>query len=155
RASTGIAAAIDPVWHGGFVAWMHGTFGPYPYGDELRLLTAPTYWNGFEHPGNIVLADSLAHQRFPPYANEVAHTLDHEMAHMWAGDQTTLAGTYDFVWKESMAEYLSYVWEDMNVPTIGDVTAGAWKGFGQTAMYYPVPGGEPALFDYYGDVYGP
>ena len=33
--------------------------GPFPFGSELRVLTAPTYWNGFEHPGNIVLDDSL------------------------------------------------------------------------------------------------
>ena len=39
---------------------MQSQFGPWPYGSELRVLTAPTYWDGFEHPGNIVLADGLA-----------------------------------------------------------------------------------------------
>jgi aminopeptidase N len=155
RASTGIAAAIDPTWHGGFVAWMQSEFGPYPFGSELRVLTAPTYWSGFEHPGNIVLDDSLAHVQRPAYADDVQHTLDHEMTHMWAGDQTTLADTYDFVWKESMAEYLAYVYEDMKSPTVSIVTSGAWKSFAQTAKYFPVPGDKPALFDYYGDVYGP
>lgn len=155
RASTGIAAAIDPAYHAGYVSWLASELGPYPYGDELRVLTAPTYWNGFEHPGNIVLADTLAHQRRPPYANNVAHVLDHEIAHMWAGDQTTLAGTYDFVWKESMAEYLSFVWEDTSSPTAGLVTAGAWKGFAAGARYFPVPADKPDLFAYYGDVYGP
>lgn len=155
RASTDIAAAIDPAWHTGFIAWMQSEFGPYPYGDELRILTAPTYWSGFEHPGNIVLDDGLAHQTQPIYADTTQHVLDHEMAHMWAGDQTTIASTYDFVWKESMAEYLSYVYEDMQAPTVARRTVGAWKLLGQTAKYYPVPTDMPALFDYYGDVYGP
>ena len=155
RASTDIAAAIDPTWHTGFIAWMQAEFGPYPYGDELRVLTAPTYWSGFEHPGNIVLDDGLAHQVQPLYANPTQHVLDHEMAHMWAGDQTTIASTYDFVWKEAMAEYLSYVYEDMQDPTVARKTAGAWKRTGQNAQYYPVPEDMPALFDYYGDVYGP
>ncbi|MDB4957685.1 MAG: putative metallopeptidase [Myxococcales bacterium] len=153
RAQTGIDAAIDTTYHTGFVHWMQTTFGPYPYGTDLRVLTAPTYWSGFEHPGNIVLDDAL--KAPSSYANPVAHVLDHEMAHMWAGDQTTIASTYDFVWKESMAEYLSYVWEDMNDPNIGTITALAWKGFGQAAKYFPVPGDKPQLFDYYGDVYGP
>jgi aminopeptidase N len=155
RASTDIAAAIDPAFHGGFVAWMEQTFGPYPYGNELRVLTAPTYWSGFEHPGNIVLDDGLQHQVRPPYAHNVAHILDHEMTHMWAGDQTTLADTYDFVWKESMAEYLSYVWEDMNDPAIAAVTASYWWSASTGAKYFPVPGDKPELFQYYGDVYGP
>ena len=46
---------------------------------------------------------------------------------MWAGDQTTLADTYDFVWKESMAEYLAFVWEDMNDPTVVGGDVGVWK----------------------------
>ena len=56
----------------------------------------------------------------------------------WAGDQTTLAGTYDFVWKESMAEYLSYVYEDM---TSTRPTACArprrWKAVGDGAAVLP------------------
>lgn len=155
RASTGITDAIDSAYHAGFLEWMQSQFGPYPYGSELRILTAPTYWAGFEHPGNIVLDDGLAKQFMPSYSNPTAHTLDHEIAHMWAGDQTTLATTYDFVWKEAMAEYLTYVWEDMNDPTVAQRTASAWKQFSRTAQYYPVPMNMPALFDFYGDVYGP
>jgi aminopeptidase N len=155
RAGTNITAAIDSSYHGGFLEWMQSQFGPYPYGDELRILTAPTYWNGFEHPGNIVLDDGLARLTNPSYANQTAHTLNHEIVHMWAGDQTTLASTYDFVWKEAMAEYLTYVWEDMNDPIVARRTAGAWKGFSMSSAYYPVPMNMPALFDYYGHVYGP
>ena len=155
RAQTGIAARIDNTWNSGYLAWLESNFGPFPYGHELRLLTAPTYWNGFEHPGNIVLSDTLAKQTMSGYADTVQHVIDHEMTHMWAGDQTTLAGTYDFVWKESMAEYLAYVWEDMQNPATGATTAHAWKVFGGTSNYYPVPDDHPKLFDYYSQVYGP
>lgn len=155
REQTNITNVIDSTYHAGFVDWMQSQFGPYPYGSELRILTAPTYWNGFEHPGNIVLDDGLAKQTMPSYANPTAHVLDHEIAHMWAGDQTTLASTYDFVWKEAMAEYLTYVWEDMNDAAVASRTASAWKRFSQSAAYYPVPLNMPELFDFYGDVYGP
>ena len=155
--ATGIAARVDGAWHSGYIAWLESELGPYPFGGELRLLTAPTYWNGFEHPGNIVLNDTLAMQTQAQsgYADTVQHVIDHEMTHMWAGDQTTLSGTYDFVWKESMAEYLSYVWEDMQDPTTGATTAAAWKKFGVGDAYYPVPDDHPALFTYYSSVYGP
>jgi aminopeptidase N len=154
RASTGIAAAIDPAFHTGFLDWMQSQFGPYPFGTELRVLTAPTYWDGFEHPGNIVLDDGLD-KEVGGYTHPVAHVLDHEMTHMWAGDQTTLAGTYDFAWKESMAEYLSFVWEDMNDPATSAASSALWKTDARVAKYWPMPLDQPALFSYYGDVYGP
>ena len=153
RAQTGIAAKIDSAYHSGYLTYLQGLLGPYPYGSDLRLLTAPTYWNGFEHPGNIVLNDTLAMQT-GEYANNVQHVIDHEMTHMWAGDQTTLAGVYDFVWKESMAEYLAFAYEDGNAPSVSHVTSNLWKNTAQAAKFYPVPGGGPALFTYYGDVYG-
>lgn len=153
RASTGIAAAIDGPYHAGFLSWMTDRFGPYPFGDELRILTAPTYWSGFEHPGNIVLDDGLAKTR-SSYLHPVAHVLDHELAHQWAGDQTTLADTYDFVWKEAMAEYLAFAYEAEVDPAAARQTANAWVGFASGAAYFPVPADKPALFDYYGDVYG-
>ena len=154
RASTLIDAAIDPAWHDGFLGWMQSTFGPYPFGSELRVLTAPTFWSGFEHPGNIVLDDSLAKTTRPRYWSETAHVLDHEIVHQWAGDQTTLKDTYDFVWKEAMAEYLTYVYEDMQDPAKALQTARYWKSAAQSAAYFPVPGDKPALIAYYGDVYG-
>ena len=158
RASTGVAAAIDSSFHSGFIQFMESNFGPYPYGTELRILTGPTYWAGFEHPGNIVLSDTIAKMPSPlsvHYANNTAHTLNHEMAHMWAGDQTTLKGTYDFAWKESMAEYLSYVYEDENAPSQGPSTGHYWYASAVQAAHYPVPTDNPALYDFYGDVYGP
>lgn len=153
RATTGIEAALDSAYHDGFVSFMESTFGPFPFGGELRILTAPTYWSGFEHPGNIVLDDRL---RAPSsYTDPVAHVTDHEIAHQWAGDQTTLAGTYDFVWKEAMAEYLAFVYEDSVDPAVSRRTAFAWRSFSNGAGFFPVPGEQPELFEYYGDVYGP
>jgi aminopeptidase N len=154
RPTTLVATAIDGAYHAGFVAWMQQNFGPYPYGAELRILTAPTYWNGFEHPGNIILDDGVARRPRPLYWNETAHVLDHEIVHMWAGNQTTLAGTYDFVWKEAMSEYLTFVYEHETFAPNGLRSAASWKGAAQGAEYFPVPGDQPALFDYYADVYG-
>jgi aminopeptidase N len=149
-----IETKIDSTYHSGFIAFMESNFGAFPFGTELRILTAPTYWSGFEHPGNIVLDDRLDAPG-SAYANPVAHVTDHEIAHQWAGDQTTLADTYDFVWKESMAEYLAYAYEDSVDTVVGDKTALAWKSFSNGARFFPVPEEKPELFDYYGDVYGP
>lgn len=150
-----IPGMLDEDFHAGMLAWMSDTFGPYPYGDELRILTGPTYWAGFEHPGNIVLADNLAGGAFGGY--NVKHTLNHELVHQWAGDQTTLADTYDFVWKEAMAEYLSFVYEDETAGTgaMSLTTARSWRTGGSGAAYFPVPAEQPALWEYYGDAYGP
>lgn len=153
--SSGVAAAFPTDNAKGFLAWMVDQFGAYPYGDELRFAVGPTYWNGFEHPGNIVLNDQLpvAASR---YANGLAHTTNHELAHMWAGDQTTLSGVYDFVWKEAMAEYLTFVYdEETSGETVSLPTTAAWKYYSRFAGYYPVPGEAPPLLEYYGDVYGP
>jgi aminopeptidase N len=157
RAGTGMAALVDRPYHQAFVAWMVARFGAFPFGDELRIATGPTYWSGFEHPGNIVLDDALARPFGQSYARPVSHVLNHEIAHQWAGDQTTLADTYDFVWKESMAEYLSFVYEDETEPAVALVTARAWKAFAMGARYFPVPQDamRPTLLQYYGEVYGP
>jgi aminopeptidase N len=153
RPGSRLPARIVADYHRGFLAWMKERFGPYPYGDELRIVVAPTYWAGFEHPGNIVLDESLAPVMGTTYP--VAHTLVHELAHQWAGDQTTLADTYDFVWKESMAEYLSFLYESEVDPAAAARTLASWKSGSRGARYHPVPEDRPALFDYYGDVYGP
>ncbi|MEZ4404349.1 MAG: M1 family aminopeptidase [Kofleriaceae bacterium] len=157
RAGSGVQARIDVPYHQGFLAWMVETFGPYPYGTELRIAVGPTYWSGFEHPGNIVLDDGLARPIPMAYTRPVTHTLNHELAHQWAGDQTTLATTYDFVWKEAMAEYLAFVYEDATEPATALATARAWKSFAVGAGFYPVPedAPRPTLLTYYGEVYGP
>lgn len=155
RPTTLVTADISTAYNDGYVRWLEQTLGPYPFGNELRIYTAPTYWSGFEHPGNIVLDDGLARTLQPAYVHNVQHILDHEIAHQWAGDQTTLADTYDFVWKESMAEYLAFAYEDIVEPLAAKGTASYWKRASAGAMYFPVPGEKPPLFDYYGDVYGP
>jgi aminopeptidase N len=155
--SVAMAAAFDADAHARFLAWMEERFGPYPYGDELRFFAGPTYWSGFEHPGNIALSDTL-HTAPSYYAHPLTHVVNHEMAHQWAGDQTTLAGARDFVWKEAMAEYLSFVFEDEELSADdAQATAHAWKTFAQGAQFFPVPEDdpEPPLLDWYGDVYGP
>jgi aminopeptidase N len=156
--SGAIAALVDPAWFDGYVTWLESEFGPYPYGTDLRVAVAPTFWAGFEHPGNILLDDALSCG--PPrcsqwYLHPVTHDLSHEIAHQWAGDQTTLSGLYDYVWKEAMAEYLAYSYESMKDPPAALATARAWKSMAQSALYYPVPTTMPPLIDYYGEVYGP
>ncbi|HVV84656.1 MAG TPA: M1 family aminopeptidase [Kofleriaceae bacterium] len=155
KPTSGVRPLLDPAYGEGFLAWMTSRFGAYPYGDELRFVIAPTYWSGFEHPGNIVLDEGLSRPFGQVYLHPVAHVMAHEMAHQWAGDQTTLAGTYDFVWKESMAEYLSFLYEAEVDPAAAAITASYWKNAARGAGYYPVPLDRPMLFDYYGDVYGP
>ncbi len=152
-----MARKVDVDEHSGFLAWMADNFGPYPYGDTLRFAVGPTYWNGFEHPGNIVLNDRLRTSGFmSAFSIPLAHTISHEIAHQWAGDQTTLASTYDFVWKEAMAEYLVFVHKIENLSESRAIkTLGAWKSFARSSEYYLVPDERPELIDYYGDVYGP
>ena len=153
--SSGVFAQFERDRHAGFLFWMESLFGPYPYGDELRFVTGPTHWSGFEHPGNIVLNDRLG-IGISAYTDAVGHVTDHEIVHMWAGDQSTLATTHDFVWKEAMAEYLTFVFETERVSASeGRATALAWKRFARNAAWWPVPGEQPPLLDYYGDVYGP
>ncbi len=155
--TAGLAAKFAVEEHKSFTEWMIETFGPYPYGTEMRFAVGPTYWSGFEHPGSIVLNDRLTTGSFnTAYANPLAHTTNHEIAHQWAGDQTTLAGTYDFVWKEAMAEYLVFVHMDEKISdSRASRILNAWNRFSQNSEYYLVPEEAPLLIDYYGDVYGP
>lgn len=150
-----LAAALDPAALHGYLDWLESQLGPYPYGPSLRLAAVPSYWLGFEHPGNIALFQQVA-QISTAYADPPHHTTLHEITHQWAGDQTTLAGVYDFVWKEAAAEYLTFVYESEQIdPATGLATARAWKLYSDGAQWYPVPGEQPELLNYYGDVYGP
>jgi hypothetical protein len=49
--------------------------------------------------------------------------------------------------RSRMAEYLSYVYEDMQNPATGATTARAWRTFSAAAKYYPVPLDHPDLID--------
>ena len=144
-----VAAALDPGRVQGMLAFMSERFGPYPYGDALRFVVAPTTWAGFEHPGNIALAQTLA-------SGNAEHTTFHEIAHQWAGDQTTIASVRDFVWKESMAEYLSFVYESTRLTEARALTtARLWKDSARALRFHPVPTGDVAINDFYGSAYGP
>ncbi|MEZ4406958.1 MAG: M1 family aminopeptidase [Polyangiales bacterium] len=147
--SSGIAAAIDPARLRAFVSWMSATFGPYPYGDALRLVAVPLYWAGFEHPGNIAISENLARGR-------AEHTILHEIAHQWAGDQTTLASVDDFVWKEATAEYLAFTFEREQGPaSAATATLQVWRDASSALRQHPIPSAPVPLVDFYGSAYGP
>src|SRR3569623_304920 len=55
-----VPGAIDSTYHTGYLTWMQSQLGPWPYGNAQRVLTAPPYWSGFAHPGNLVLYAKLA-----------------------------------------------------------------------------------------------
>lgn len=146
---SGVAEALDPGRVRGMLGFMSERFGPYPYGDALRLVVAPTTWAGFEHPGNIALAQTLA-------SGNAEHTTFHEIAHQWAGDQSTIASVRDFVWKEAMAEYLAFVYESTRITEgRGLLTARVWKDSSRSLRHHPVPAGDVAINDFYGSAYGP
>ncbi|MFO0624666.1 MAG: M1 family aminopeptidase [Polyangiales bacterium] len=145
-----MADTLDRTHALGFLRWMTERFGRFPYGPSLRVVSAPTYWSGFEHPGNITIAETLVGNP------ALDHTYRHEVAHQWAGDLTTLATERDFVWKEAMAEYLAYVYEDENLPAEQAAqTLRRWRDAASRAARYPIPDEPLDLLAYYGSAYGP
>ncbi|MBK8254412.1 MAG: hypothetical protein IPK82_17300 [Polyangiaceae bacterium] len=140
-----------------FFEWLTGLFGDFPYGNELRFAGGPTAWLGFEHPANIILYESLA--GLPTdYTDALTHVTMHEVVHQWAGDRTTLADAADFVWKEAMAEYVPYVFEDEVLgPEVAAATRAYWDGVALQSGHYPRPTDKPTppVNTFYGDVYGP
>jgi aminopeptidase N len=149
-----IAANTDKTSYGEFLTWITGLLGPMPYGDELRFAGGPTVWLGFEHPANIILDENLGNTG-QGSANSAQHVMMHETVHQWSGDRTTIASTSDFVWKEAIAEYLSYVFEDEHRPA-GEATATReyWDSIAVNVDHRPRPTDNPAVQDFYGDVYG-
>jgi len=142
---------------GDFLVWATNRFGPLPYGSELRLAGAPTAWLGFEHPANIILHEELDVLSLP-YGDSTMHVTMHEIIHQWSGDATTIASPQDFAWKEAIAEYMSYVFEDeMRPPGEAASSLAYWDGIATQAQYYVRPMDEPPpkVEDFYGDVYGP
>jgi aminopeptidase N len=151
----GLASALDPARVGAFMEWVTGLFGDFPYGDELRVAGAPTAWAGFEHPGNIILNQSLKENGG---ASGTFQVLMHEMVHQWAGNRTTLASASDFVWKEATAEYIPYVFADENMPKDVAIARRAyWDAISPQSTYHPRPTDDPPpdVQDFYSDVYGP
>jgi aminopeptidase N len=153
----GLANALDPSMMGSFFEWLTGLLGPYPYGSELRFAGGPTAWLGFEHPASVVLNEDL-HVLSTDYADTAAHVTMHEVVHQWAGDRVTIASAADFVWKEAIAEYLPYVFEDEVLGA--DVAAASrayWDAVSLQAEHHPRPTDDPTppVHTFYGDVYGP
>ncbi|RKH02497.1 M1 family metallopeptidase [Corallococcus carmarthensis] len=150
-----LGPAIDAAAVADFLAWMTARFGPLPYGPELRVASGPTEWLGMEHPANIILRDNLP--LLPrSYANMTLHTLMHEIVHQWAGDRTTLASAGDFPWKEAVAEYLTYVFEDEHRSEEATWTLAYWDRLARTASYYLRPRDSPAppFLTFVNDIYG-
>ncbi|RKH67167.1 hypothetical protein D7X96_20135 [Corallococcus interemptor] len=150
-----LGPAIDAGAVAEFLAWMTARFGPLPYGPELRVASGRTDWLGMEHPANIVLRDDL--QMFPSaYTNMTLHTLLHEIAHQWAGNRTTLASAEDYPWKEAVAEYLTYVFEDEHRSNEAATTLAYLDRLARTSSYYLRPRDTPAppFLSFVNDVYG-
>lgn len=149
-----IAANTDKASFGEFLTWATTLLGPMPYGDELRFAGAPTAWLGFEHPANVILNEDLG-DRGTGGANSAQHVMMHETIHQWSGDRTTIASSSDFVWKEAIAEYLTYVFEDEHRPPAeAAATRAYWDSIAVNVDHRPRPTDDPAVQDFYGDVYG-
>ena len=150
-----IGATLGKASVDAFLVWITDLLGPMPYGRELRVAGAPTRWLGFEHPANIIVQEELP-SLGTPYADTTMHVLMHEIIHQWSGDRTTLASASDFVWKEAIAEYLAYVFEDEQRPA-GEAarTRAYWDAISLQSQHHPRPTDEPGVETFYGDVYGP
>lgn len=150
----GIAANADKASYAEFFTWLTTLLGPFPYGKELRFAGGPTFWLGFEHPANVILNENL--DAGSSYGNTVQHVMMHETIHQWSGDHTTIASSSDFVWKEAIAEYLAYVFEDEHRPA-GEASSSLayWDSISLQADHRPRPTDNPPVEQFYTDVYGP
>ncbi|WP_158502384.1 M1 family aminopeptidase [Vitiosangium sp. GDMCC 1.1324] len=147
--------ALDANAVGHFLQWITQQLGPLPYGRELRVASAPTEWLGIEHPANIILREDLPLLR-QDYANMTMHTLMHEVVHQWAGNRTTLESPMDYPWKEALAEYFTYLYEEQNRNWEAPQTLAYWDKQARTASYYLRPQDNPApdYVSFINDVYG-
>lgn len=150
-----LAPDLNPTSVAAFFNWITGLLGPYPYGTQIRYAVGPTAWLGFEHPANIVLSNLLPFGG--PYWDSGMHVLMHETIHQWAGDRTTITSAMDFAWKEALAEYLAYVFENEQRPTAEAATSlNYWSSISLGAQHFtrPTDNPAPALTDFYTDTYG-
>jgi aminopeptidase N len=151
-----IKAALDQAQVAKFFEWITDLIGDYPYGNELRFAGGPTVWLGLEHPANIILQEKLPDVS-GAFADTTMHVLMHETAHQWSGNRTTLASAQDFAWKESTAEYLTYLFEEAHGKA-GEAarTREFWEQLALSAKHYPRPLDTPELEpqEFYGDAYG-
>ena len=108
-------------------AWLENYFGvPYPF-DKLDFLLAPAFpFGGMEHPGAIFYNEESFIYREPPTLNQRLGrqaTINHEVAHQWFGDFTTMRWFDDLWLKEGFATYMA---AKMQAAT-GD--SSAWMSF--------------------------
>lgn len=92
--------------------------GPHPFPRHDVLLGPPTYLiGGMEHPMLNFISPFSAVTGNKPARFEPRNLLAHELAHSWAGDQTTL-GSWNDVWlNEGITSYLALrIIEEMGYP---------------------------------------
>jgi aminopeptidase N len=111
----------------GAKVWLASYFGvPYPF-DKLDFLLAPAFpFGGMEHPGAIFYNEESFIFREPPTLNQRLGrqaTVNHEVAHQWFGDYTTMRWFDDLWMKEGFATYMAAKMQF----AMGDSTA--WMSF--------------------------
>jgi len=99
---------------------------PYPF-EKLDFLLAPAFpFGGMEHPGAIFYNEESFIFREPPTLTQKLGrqaTVDHEVAHQWFGDFTTMRWFDDLWLKEGFATYMAAKMQSAT----GDSTA--WMSF--------------------------
>ncbi|MDP1828167.1 MAG: hypothetical protein Q8L48_33135 [Archangium sp.] len=138
-----VRQALDPAEVSAALDWFTATLGPLPYGPELQVAAGPLTWLGFEGPGLILLSEE-APDLMLPWTAGTLHAFEHELAHQWAGDRTTLVSAADFTVKETLAEYLVFRFEEDRAPPRALETRAYWRRTGLFASTWPRPVG-PAL----------
>ncbi len=107
--------------------WLADWFGvPYPF-EKMDMLLAPAFpFGGMEHPGAIFYnEESFIYREPPTLVQRLGRqaTINHEVAHQWFGDFTTMRWFDDLWMKEGFATYMSAKMQH----AMGDSTA--WMSF--------------------------
>ena len=107
--------------------WLADYFAiPYPF-EKLEYLLAPAFpFGGMEHPGAIFYNEESFIFREPPTLVQRLGrqaTINHEIAHQWFGDYTTMRWFDDLWMKEGFSTYMSAKMQ----AAMGDSTA--WMSF--------------------------
>ncbi|HYC50305.1 MAG TPA: M1 family aminopeptidase [Gemmatimonadaceae bacterium] len=107
--------------------WLAAYFGvQYPFG-KMDFLLAPAFpFGGMEHPGAIFYnEESFIYREPPTLVQRLGRqaTINHEVAHQWFGDYTTMRWFDDLWMKEGFATYMSAKMQH----AMGDSTA--WMSF--------------------------
>ncbi|MEP6618349.1 MAG: M1 family aminopeptidase [bacterium] len=114
--------------NGRAIAWLEKyTARAFPF-QKFDFLLAPAFpFGGMEHPGAVFYNEESFIFRERPTLSQLLGreaTIDHEVAHQWFGDYTTMKWFDDLWLKEGFATYLAAVMQaDLNP------AANAWKTF--------------------------